>query len=89
MPYTEELHIRPIPQLSNVFFIRSYVPYGILASGEWGAGEGGGGNFGTGVRASILKPTPIIYLAFEKKQPIRFIYLISQKVDVFICWFLN
>ena len=30
------------------------------------------GNFGTGVRASILKPTPIIYLAFvKKKQPIH------------------
>ena len=29
------------------------------------------GNFGTGVRTSILKPTPIIYLAFEKKQPIH------------------
>ena len=32
-------------------------------------GEGGGwgnrGNFGTGVRASISKPTPFIYLAFE------------------------
>ena len=31
--------------------------------------EGGGVlecNFGTGVRASILKPTAIIYLAFEK-----------------------
>ena len=32
---------------------------------------------------SILKQTPIIYLAFEKN-PSPFIYLISQKVDLFI-----
>ena len=37
-----------------------------------GGGGGGGGkgtrvNFGTGLRVSILKPTPIIYPAFEKK----------------------
>ena len=35
----------------------------------WGGGGGGGGgnrgNFDTGVRASISKPTPFIYLAFE------------------------
>ena len=31
------------------------------------SGGGGGGNFGMGVLASILKPTPIIYLAFEKQ----------------------
>ena len=31
-----------------------------------------GDKFGTGVRASILKPTPFIYLAFEKTDP--FIY---------------
>ena len=30
------------------------------------------GNFGTDVRPSFLKPTPIIYLVFE------FIYLIEQ-----------
>ena len=41
------------------------------------------GNVGTGVRVSILKPTPIIYPAFEKKH-ILFIYLISQNVDIFI-----
>ena len=40
------------------------------------------GNFGTGVRASILKPTPIIYLAFEKYDP--FIYFIVHNVDIFI-----
>ena len=40
------------------------------------------GNFGTGVRASTSKPTPFIYLAFEKKDP--FIYLIIQNVDLFI-----
>ena len=35
--------------------------------GNLGGGGGGGcGNFGTGVRASISKPTPFIYLAFEK-----------------------
>ena len=49
-----------------------------------GGGGGGGllGNFGTDVQASILKPTPIIYLAFEKKnQPIqrklKFIFTIN------------
>ena len=43
------------------------------------------GNFGTGVRPSILKPTPIIYLVFEKYD--LFIYLIVHNVDVhvFIC----
>ena len=35
-----------------------------------------------GVRASILERTQIIYLAFEKNSP--FIYLISQKVDLFM-----
>ena len=34
------------------------------------------------MRVSILKLTPIIYPAFEKN--ILFIYLISQKVDLFI-----
>ena len=37
--------------------------------GGGGGGEGGGviaGNFGTGVRVSFFKPTPIIYLVFEK-----------------------
>ena len=29
------------------------------------------GNHGTGVRASISKPTPFIYLAFEKNGPIH------------------
>ena len=37
---------------------------------------------GMGVRASISKPTPFIYLAFEKTDP--FIYLIVQNVDLFI-----
>ena len=40
------------------------------------------GNFGMGVRASISKPTPFIYLAFEKTDP--FLYLIIQNVDLFI-----
>ena len=35
-----------------------------------------------GVQASISKPTPFIYLAFEKTDP--FIYLIIQNVDLFI-----
>ena len=35
-----------------------------------------------GVRASISKPTPFIYPAFEKTDP--FIYLIVQNVDPFI-----
>ena len=49
-----------------------------------GVGLGGtGGNFDTGVRVSILKPTPIIYPAFEKNS-LFILYLISQKVDLFI-----
>ena len=39
---------------------------------ERGRAGGNGGNFGTCVRASISKPTPFIYLAFEKADP--FIY---------------
>ena len=35
-----------------------------------------------GVRARISKPTPFIYLAFEKMGP--FIYLIVRNVDLFI-----
>ena len=34
------------------------------------------------MRASISKPTPCIYLAFEKTDPV--IYLIIQNVDLFI-----
>ena len=34
------------------------------------------------MRASISKPTPFIYLAFEKTDP--FIYLIIQNVDLYI-----
>ena len=52
----------------------------------WGGGGGGGGgnggNCGTDVRASISKPTPFIYLAFEKTYP--FIYLIIRNADLFI-----
>ena len=45
---------------------------GGLARGG-GGGEGCyGDNFGTGVRTSTSKPTPFIYLAFEKTDP--FIY---------------
>ena len=68
--------------------------------GAGGGGGGGGGYmgyFGTGVRASISKPNPFIYLAFEKTDP--FIYLIIQNVDLFIycplifcthfCWLLD
>ena len=51
-------------------------------SGGGGGGRGNRGNFGTGVRASISKPTPFIYLAYIKKNP--FIYLIIQNVDLFI-----
>ena len=43
--------------------------------GGRGAGVGVGGNgdnFGTGVRANVSKPTPFIYLAFEKTD--TFIY---------------
>ena len=42
------------------------------------------GDFGTGVRASISKPTPFIYLAFEKMGPFIYMYLDIQNVDLFI-----
>ena len=50
----------------------------------WGWEGGGGleGNFDTGVRACFLKPTPIIYLVFEKNG--LFIYLIEQNVNILI-----
>ena len=43
------------------------------ASGEGGGESGGGnrGNCGTGRQASISKPTPFIYLVFEKNRPIQ------------------
>ena len=42
----------------------------ISTRGGEGGGEGAGNrvNYGTGVRASISKPTPFIYLAFKKKK---------------------
>ena len=63
-------------KVSQMFYLSNRI-----VSGK-GSNSGGGGNFGTGVRASILKPTLIIYLAFEKNS--LFIYFISQKVDLFI-----
>ena len=56
----------------------------VQSLGVWVGGDSGGGwggNFGMAVRASILKPTPIIYLAL-KNSP--FISLISKKDDIFI-----
>ena len=47
-----------------------------VARGRGGGGVGGGvlgGNCSTGAGASISKPTPFIYLAFEKNGPIRII----------------
>ena len=41
-------------------------------------------SYGTGVRPGILKPTPIIYLAFEKYD--LFVYFIVHNVDIFICY---
>ena len=48
--------------------------YSCLGEGVGGGGSGrgpggNGGNCGSGVRASISKPTPFIYLAFEKTDP--------------------
>ena len=54
----------------------------MVVVGGGGGGGGNRGNFGTGVRASISKPTRFIYLASEKTDP--FIYLIIQNVDLFI-----
>ena len=60
-------------------------PDRLYVCGEGGGGGGGcnGGNCDTGVRASISKPTPFIYLVFEKTDP--FIYLVVRNVDLFIC----
>ena len=56
---------------------------GVLLTGRWwlnieciqtSIASGGGvnwGNFGTSVRVSFFKPTPVIYLVFEKKRPIH------------------
>ena len=49
---------------------------GGVGEGERRCGAVNGGNCGTGVRASISKPTPFIYLAFEKMD--LFIYLIRR-----------
>ena len=56
---------------------------GNVVSGGWG---GLVNIIGTDVRVSIWKPTPIIYLAFLKKKqkkPSQFIYLITEKVDLY------
>ena len=47
---------------------------GGVGGGGCGGGGGGEGNFDADVRTSISKPTPFIYLAFEKKE--SFIHLI-------------
>ena len=52
------------------------------SSGWRGRGGELEGNCGTGVRASISKPTPYIHLAFERTDP--FIYLIIRNVDLFL-----
>ena len=56
----------------------SGVPQGLVRRGGGGKFEG---YFGTGVRPSFLKPTPIIYLVFEKND--LFIYLIEQIFYIF------
>ena len=55
---------------------------GNVVSGGCGGGGGLGNIIGTDVRVSIWKPTPIIYLAFKKKHSL-FIYLITEKVDLY------
>ena len=55
-------------------------------------------NFGTGVQASISKPTPFIYLAFEKNGPIHILDHLKccpihiLPFDFFVpiyCWYLD
>ena len=58
----------------------------IVSGVEMGRGISGD-NFVTGVHASILKPSSIIYLALEENS--LFIYLNSQKVELFVYCFLN
>ena len=68
----------------DIKYVEMYLLEGVNLGLNLGRGVGGGGrvNCGTGVRASISKPTPFIYLAFEKTGP--FIYLIVRNVDLFI-----
>ena len=65
-----------MPLLVPSYFVKVQLGEG----GAWGGGGGAGGsgegrevwlgdNFRTGVRVSISKPTPFIYLAFEKNDP--------------------
>ena len=78
-----------IKENSSCLFLRYFS--GVCAGGTLGVivrGGGGrgrvtlGGNCGTGVQASMSKPTPYIYLTFKKRDP--FIYLIVRNVDLYI-----
>ena len=53
-----------------------------MCGSRGGTGVPDRGNFGTGERAKILKPTPIIYVILERND--LFIYLIEQNVYLFI-----
>ena len=67
-----KVYLRPISM--NLGFFKHRLSRGV------GVGEGNGGNCSTVVRASISKPTPFIYLAFEKPDP--FISLVVRNVDI-------
>ena len=73
---------KPVKLPSQVILYTDVTCLSVFHAREGGGGGGGAVILvrGTGVRASILKPTQFIYLAFEKTDP--FIYLIIQNVDL-------
>ena len=92
--------VKYVTSNENALFFRYKLTLQLVGR-EGGAGGGAAGavtwsKCGRGVRASISKPTPFIYLAFEKQnkkkkknkkkqqQQKTFIYLIVQNVDPFI-----
>ena len=67
-----------VNQLIDFFYLS------VVSGGGGVRNLGVGGKCGKGVRASISKPTPFIYMPFEKKTD-PFIYLIVQNVDKIYC----
>ena len=68
----------------HILFFEFIYPF-ISSVIECGGG-GTRGNFGTGVWASILKPTLIIYRAFEKNQTIHILYF-TESLPIYILFF--
>ena len=56
----------------------TYIPFSMYILCDCGEG-GNSGNIGTGLRVSILKPTPTIYPAFEKTHPIHILDITESR----------